>query len=176
MPNHSKAILYLWSTLITFLSFFVQIRYYRNFNSNCERLVDIKNNYGKTALHYCVHLPPNEFSIELTHLMIKAGASIDLIDLKGRTPFFYLISQYKFFRSYGKDVPSPFIEILLKANCDPLNYYSLHGQVLSLKHLCRLFFQTYFRDTHFDRFVNILPKEVINFLNRQVANWFCIHF
>ena len=150
-----------------------------NDNGKPCKLVNEYNNFGKTALHYCVDLDPSPLTIQLIYMLIDGGANIDLIDSKGRTPFFHLTQELKQNLTRNLHSPektntdnllhSPFITILLEHNCDSLNYLTIIGKVSPLKNLCRQLIQDHFNSTNFNCLHGLLPNELINYLNRLLV-------
>ncbi|XP_053205194.1 serine/threonine-protein phosphatase 6 regulatory ankyrin repeat subunit C-like isoform X2 [Panonychus citri] len=135
-----------------------------------ERLVNLNNNFGKSALHYCVDLDPSPLTIQLIYMLINGGANVDLIDSKGRTPFFHLATEHKRSLVRSDNLPlSPFIAILTDSHCDQLNYNQINGKMSSLKNLCRQLIQNHFQSNNFNCLKGLLPNELINYLNRLLV-------
>lgn len=131
-------------------------------------MVNKANYFGKTPLHYAVLLHPNVLARELVDVLIEEGADIDRVDARGRTPLFYLLSNYKYSNSnLTRYKLMLLINALVKAGCDTLNLTDLLGEVSSLKQMCRLSIVSGVRGEP-DALKSILPNELVDYLKRRV--------
>ncbi|RWS17999.1 uncharacterized protein B4U79_06510 [Dinothrombium tinctorium] len=134
------------------------------------KFVNMRNNFGKCALHYAVLLQADHLAVSLIHLLLAHGADPDVVDAKQRTSFFYPLSELKFFlTTTGRSFDSPFLSIFLQSNCDKLNYNQIIGKVSTLKELCREFIQK--NDTFKNKVSQfaMLPHELQLYLKRRIV-------
>lgn len=80
-------------------------------------LVDTKNAFGRTALHYCVLVVGQQHLAHFVHLLISYGADTDAIDTRMKTPLYCLVKRPGITALKQKVLA---ISNLLESGCDDL--------------------------------------------------------
>lgn len=138
-------------------------------NRHSIKLTHFRNRFGRTALHYSADLCSTNVGMKIFSLLINAGANIDDVDYKQRTPFYICLYHYKLNQW---QVPNnwwhQFTQLMMtQFDCDSLNYNQLlyPNQVANLKQLCRQYLQSIYKK-NFQFLQHKLPNELVDYLNR----------
>lgn len=152
-------------------------------------LINQKNHFGKTVLHYAIAIPSIVFHhnettsssmLSLIDLLIEFGVHVDSHDFKHKTPLYCAICE-----QVKTDQLKLVILKLIQFNCDQLNLFQCDqimkqfddNKMLSsklrptLKQLCRCQMIK-----HYDRLIQLddsqlkqfLPQEIIYYLKRKL--------
>lgn len=132
-------------------------------------LIQMRNRFGRTALHYCADLCSSHVGLEILLLLVNHGALIDEVDGKQRTAFYICLHHYKLNQwQVPSDCWLEFTRVMLQFGCDTLNYDLIlrTKKVPSLKQQCRLYLQSK-RKKSFNHLHQKLPTELVEYLNRR---------
>lgn len=91
-------------------------------------LIDTKNAFGRTPLHYCVLVVGDPYMMLLIQILIKYGADIDPIDNRMRTPLYCLVQRHNF-SSIRHRLSA--IRYLIKIGCDDVGL-AIDGHIDSI--------------------------------------------
>lgn len=82
-----------------------------------EPLVDVRNAFGRTALHYCVLVVNEHYVDSFVELLLAYGASPDLLDTRLKSPLYCLIKRPGVVAIRAK---CRAIQLLIDSGCDDL--------------------------------------------------------
>ncbi len=142
------------------------------FQDQHKNIINYRNSFGKTALHYFVvnTCVINQSNLEqLINLFIKCGADLDIEDQRFRTPIYCAI-EGNCLSGKQKTV----VKALVNANCDSLNLYQIKNLAFSenftLKQICRTYLINKYSKLLYSDLSHFIPKELIFYLNRKLVN------
>lgn len=130
-----------------------------------KHIINKRNNFGKTVLHYAVVNTSllNQSSVtKLINLLIKNGADPDIEDRQNRTALHCAVSE-----QYLCDKQNIVIQALIDSNCDSLNLYEYKNlnktQNFTLKQICRTYLVR--------NCPKLLSKELSNYFSIELTNF-----